>query len=110
MLEVNVLALAVGSRAAVRAMQACGAEGHIVAGELAPGRRSEAENGTRSVLGVADDYAVTNGDLDAVGFALAPASMRRSPATTRSPSSSAWPPSLMTGNVTEDQPRRRLLR
>jgi NADP-dependent 3-hydroxy acid dehydrogenase YdfG len=30
MLEVNVLALAVGSRAAVRAMRACGAEGHIV--------------------------------------------------------------------------------
>ena len=30
MLEVNVLALAVGSQAAVRAMRACGAEGHIV--------------------------------------------------------------------------------
>ena len=30
MLEVNVLALAVGSRAAVRAMRACGAQGHIV--------------------------------------------------------------------------------
>jgi NADP-dependent 3-hydroxy acid dehydrogenase YdfG len=30
MLEVNVLALAVGSRAAVRAMRKCGAEGHIV--------------------------------------------------------------------------------
>ncbi|HUA27780.1 MAG TPA: SDR family NAD(P)-dependent oxidoreductase [Streptosporangiaceae bacterium] len=30
MLEVNVLALAVGSRAAVRAMRACQAEGHIV--------------------------------------------------------------------------------
>jgi hypothetical protein len=30
MLEVNVLALAVGSRAAVRAMRACGANGHIV--------------------------------------------------------------------------------
>lgn len=30
MLEINVLALAVGSRAAVRAMRACGAEGHIV--------------------------------------------------------------------------------
>jgi NADP-dependent 3-hydroxy acid dehydrogenase YdfG len=30
MLEVNVLALAVGSRAAVQAMRACGAEGHIV--------------------------------------------------------------------------------
>jgi NADP-dependent 3-hydroxy acid dehydrogenase YdfG len=30
MLEVNVLALATGSRAAVRAMRACGAEGHIV--------------------------------------------------------------------------------
>lgn len=30
MLEVNVLALAVGSRAAVRAMRACGAPGHIV--------------------------------------------------------------------------------
>jgi NADP-dependent 3-hydroxy acid dehydrogenase YdfG len=30
MLEVNVLALAVGSRAAVRAMRACDAEGHIV--------------------------------------------------------------------------------
>jgi NADP-dependent 3-hydroxy acid dehydrogenase YdfG len=30
MLEVNVLALAVGSRAAVGAMRACGAEGHIV--------------------------------------------------------------------------------
>jgi NADP-dependent 3-hydroxy acid dehydrogenase YdfG len=30
MLEVNVLALAVGSRAAVRAMRACSAEGHIV--------------------------------------------------------------------------------
>jgi len=30
MLEVNVLALAVGSRAALRAMRACGVEGHIV--------------------------------------------------------------------------------
>jgi NADP-dependent 3-hydroxy acid dehydrogenase YdfG len=30
MLEINVLALAVGSRAAVHAMRACGAEGHIV--------------------------------------------------------------------------------
>ena len=30
MLEINVLALAVGSQAAVRAMRACGAEGHIV--------------------------------------------------------------------------------
>jgi NADP-dependent 3-hydroxy acid dehydrogenase YdfG len=30
MLEVNVLALAVGSRAAIQAMRACGAEGHIV--------------------------------------------------------------------------------
>jgi NADP-dependent 3-hydroxy acid dehydrogenase YdfG len=30
MLEVNVLALAVGSQAAVRAMRACGAQGHIV--------------------------------------------------------------------------------
>lgn len=30
MLEVNVLALAVGSQAAVRAMRSCGAEGHIV--------------------------------------------------------------------------------
>ncbi|HXS65925.1 MAG TPA: SDR family NAD(P)-dependent oxidoreductase [Streptosporangiaceae bacterium] len=30
MLEVNVLALAVGSRAAARAMRACGAQGHIV--------------------------------------------------------------------------------
>jgi NADP-dependent 3-hydroxy acid dehydrogenase YdfG len=30
MLEVNVLALAVGSQAAIRAMRACGAEGHIV--------------------------------------------------------------------------------
>ena len=30
MLEVNVLALAVGSQAAVRAMRACGAHGHIV--------------------------------------------------------------------------------
>jgi NADP-dependent 3-hydroxy acid dehydrogenase YdfG len=30
MLEVNVLALAVGARAAVRAMRACHAEGHIV--------------------------------------------------------------------------------
>ena len=30
MLEVNVLALAAGSQAAVRAMRACGAEGHIV--------------------------------------------------------------------------------
>jgi NADP-dependent 3-hydroxy acid dehydrogenase YdfG len=30
MLETNVLALAVGSRAAARAMRACGAEGHIV--------------------------------------------------------------------------------
>jgi NADP-dependent 3-hydroxy acid dehydrogenase YdfG len=30
MLEINVLALAVGSRAAVRAMRACHAEGHIV--------------------------------------------------------------------------------
>jgi NADP-dependent 3-hydroxy acid dehydrogenase YdfG len=30
MLEVNVLALTVGSQAAVRAMRACGAEGHIV--------------------------------------------------------------------------------
>ena len=30
MLEVNVLALAIGSRAAVRAMRACGAQGHIV--------------------------------------------------------------------------------
>jgi NADP-dependent 3-hydroxy acid dehydrogenase YdfG len=30
MLDVNVLALAVGSQAAVRAMRACGAEGHIV--------------------------------------------------------------------------------
>ncbi|MCX4090995.1 SDR family oxidoreductase [Nocardia sp. alder85J] len=30
MLEINVLAMAVGSRAAVRAMRACGAEGHIV--------------------------------------------------------------------------------
>jgi NADP-dependent 3-hydroxy acid dehydrogenase YdfG len=30
MLEVNVLALAVGSQAAARAMRACGAEGHIV--------------------------------------------------------------------------------
>ncbi len=30
MLELNVLAPAVGSRAAVRAMRACGAEGHIV--------------------------------------------------------------------------------
>ena len=30
MLEVNVLALAVGSQAAMRAMRACGAEGHIV--------------------------------------------------------------------------------
>jgi NADP-dependent 3-hydroxy acid dehydrogenase YdfG len=30
MLEVNVLALAIGSQAAVRAMRACGAQGHIV--------------------------------------------------------------------------------
>ena len=30
-------------------------------------RRSEAKNGTRSVLGVADGYAVTNGGLDAAG-------------------------------------------
>jgi NAD(P)-dependent dehydrogenase (short-subunit alcohol dehydrogenase family) len=30
MLDVNVLAMAVGSRAAARAMRACGAEGHIV--------------------------------------------------------------------------------
>jgi hypothetical protein len=30
-------------------------------------------------------------------FALAAASMRRSPATTRSPSSSAWPPPLVIG-------------
>jgi NADP-dependent 3-hydroxy acid dehydrogenase YdfG len=30
MLEVNVLALAMGSQAAVRAMRACGAQGHIV--------------------------------------------------------------------------------
>jgi imidazolonepropionase-like amidohydrolase len=34
-----------------------------VAGELAPGRRSEAENGTCSVHGVADAYAVTNGGV-----------------------------------------------
>ncbi|HET7016895.1 MAG TPA: SDR family NAD(P)-dependent oxidoreductase [Streptosporangiaceae bacterium] len=30
MLEVNVLALAIGSQAAIRAMRACGAQGHIV--------------------------------------------------------------------------------
>ena len=30
MLETNILALLVGSQAAVRAMRACGAEGHIV--------------------------------------------------------------------------------
>ena len=39
-----------------------------LAGKLAPGRRSESENGTRSVPSVADDYAVTDGNLNTVGF------------------------------------------
>lgn len=41
MLEVNVLALLVGSQAAVRAMRACGAEGHIVNISSVAGRRDE---------------------------------------------------------------------
>jgi NADP-dependent 3-hydroxy acid dehydrogenase YdfG len=41
MLEVNVLALLVGSQAAVRAMRACGAEGHIVNISSVAGRREE---------------------------------------------------------------------
>ncbi len=39
-----------------------------VASQLAPDRRSESENGTRSVLGVPDDNAVTNGNLNTVGL------------------------------------------
>jgi NADP-dependent 3-hydroxy acid dehydrogenase YdfG len=41
MLEVNVLALLVGSQAAVRAMRACGAAGHIVNISSVAGRRDE---------------------------------------------------------------------
>src|SRR5580658_10414711 len=39
MLEVNVLALLVGSQAAIRAMRACGAQGHIVNVSSVAGRR-----------------------------------------------------------------------
>jgi hypothetical protein len=39
-----------------------------LAGELEPRFRSEIENGTGTVLGVADEHAVTDGDLDAVGL------------------------------------------
>src|SRR2546429_311803 len=53
MLEVNVLALAVGSRAALRAMRACGVGGHIV-NISSSARRPEAPGFSRATKAAAN--------------------------------------------------------
>src|SRR5260370_15390364 len=58
MFEVNVLALLVGSQAAVRAMRACGAAGHIVNISSVGGRR-EASGVYGSTKGAVNSIATT---------------------------------------------------
>src|SRR5258707_1601744 len=64
MLEVNVLALLVGSQAAIRAMRACGAYGHIVNISSTAGR-SEASGVYGSTKWAVNSIATTlRGELD----------------------------------------------